>query len=201
MSDRQILNRDYTYHLNVPNNVTWAYLTNFFSDEECDRLITAATQDNVLESYLGDGTVDNSIRKNRVVFLASHDTRYQWAFDKIAKCATNLNKQFWNFDLTFVETLQFTIYNRDQDFYTAHMDTSHNKPEQRKLSLVVQLSDPGSYVGSDLQLHSCGLEFFDTIRDRGTIIAFPSYMVHRVSPLLSGTRYSLVSWVCGPPYK
>lgn len=201
MSDRKILNRDYTYHLNVPNNVTWAYLQSFLSEEECERIISSAMENSPLESYVGAGIVDNNIRKNRVIFLPSHDDRYRWAFDKIAQCAISLNRQFWNFDLSFVETLQFTIYDRDQDFYTAHMDTGHNVPEQRKLSLVVQLSEPDSYVGSDLQLHSCGMEFFNTVRDRGTIIAFPSYMVHRVSPLLSGTRFSLVSWVCGPPYK
>jgi PKHD-type hydroxylase len=201
MQDRKILNRDYTYYLNIPNNVVWAYLADFLNNEECDKIIAAATQDNIIESYLVGGVVDNDIRKNRVVFLPSHDDRYRWAFDKIARCVINLNKQFWNFDLTFVETLQFTIYNREQDFYTAHMDTSHNNPEQRKLSFVVQLSDPTNYTGSDLQIHSCGLNFFNTVRNRGAIIAFPSYMVHRVTPLLSGTRYSLVGWVCGPPYK
>lgn len=201
MNDRKIINRDYTYHLYTPNNVTWAYLKGFMSDQDCDRLIEAAQEQSAIESYVGDGVVDNSIRKNRVSFLQSHDDRYRWAFDKLAGGAVNLNHQFWKFDLTFLETLQFTIYNQTEDFYTAHMDTSHNRPEQRKLSLVVQLSDPNAYEGSNLQLHSCGLDFFNTIRERGTLIAFPSYMVHQVTPLVSGTRYSLVSWVCGPPYK
>ena len=174
MKDKKILNRDYTYHLNTPNNVIWAYQQSFFNNEECDRIINNALENSSIESYLSDGIVDNSIRKNRVIFLPSHDDRYRWIFEKITQCTINLNRQFWNFDLSFLETLQFTIYNQEQDFYSAHMDTTHNVPEQRKLSLIVQLSDPDSYIGSDLQLHSYGMEFFNTIRNRGTVVAILS---------------------------
>lgn len=201
MSARTILDRNYTWQLELPNNVTWAYLNNFLTKEECESVIVNANQEPQIESYLGDGEINNSIRKNRVVFLQSTNEKYQWLFDKLAKTTISLNKQFWNFDLTFLETLQFTVYNQLNDFYTAHMDTSHNRPEQRKLSLVVQLSDPETYEGSNLEIHSCGLDFFGTVRTQGTLIAFPSYMVHRVTELTRGTRYSLVSWVCGPPYR
>jgi PKHD-type hydroxylase len=70
----------------------------------------------------------------------------------------------------------------------------------RKLSMSIQLSDPKDYKGSQLQ-------FWETQKDKnfpnsqGTAIIFPSYMLHRVTPLLSGTRYSLVTWVGGPNFK
>ena len=39
------------------------------------------------------------------------------------------------------------------------------------------------------------------LRKKGTVIVFPSFVWHRVKPVLSGTRYSLVCWSLGQPWK
>lgn len=202
MSDRKLLNRDYTYYLEPATNSEWAYLRGFLSADECNSIINIGNSHSRQMSCVNEtNDIINSIRKNHVVFLKSLDAENEWIFSKLASTVNSLNKQFWNFDLKFLETLQFTIYDEPGDFYTAHMDMGHNKVESRKLSIVVQLSEPDDYEGSNLQLHSCGGDFYNTIRDRGTLIAFPSYKVHQVTPLISGTRYSLVSWVCGPTFR
>jgi PKHD-type hydroxylase len=202
MSDRKVLNRDYTYYLEPATNSEWAYLRGYFTPEECDKIIALGNSHPRQVSAVNvTNDVLNSLRKGHVVFLKSTDSNNDWIFEKMATAVRGLNKQFWNFDLNFIETLQFSIYDDPNDFYGAHMDMAHARPEARKLSIVVQLSDPADYQGSNLQFHSSNLNFYDTINDRGTLIAFPSYMVHRVTPLTSGIRYSLVSWVCGPPFK
>lgn len=202
MSERKVLNREYTYYLNPATNNEWAYLKEYFTHEECDRIISLGNSHPRQVSAVNvTNDVLNSLRKGHVVFLKSTDSNNDWIFEKMATAVRGLNKQFWNFDLNFIETLQFSIYDDPNDFYGAHMDMAHARPEARKLSIVVQLSDPADYQGSNLQFHSSNLNFYDTINDRGTLIAFPSYMVHRVTPLTSGIRYSLVSWVCGPPFK
>jgi len=202
MSERKVLNREYTYYLNPATNNEWAYLKEYFTHEECDRIIGLGNSHPRQVSAVNvTNDVLNSLRKGHVVFLKSTDSNNDWIFEKMATAVRGLNKQFWNFDLNFIETLQFSIYDDPNDFYGAHMDMAHARPEARKLSIVVQLSDPADYQGSNLQFHSSNLNFYDTINDRGTLIAFPSYMVHRVTPLTSGIRYSLVSWVCGPPFK
>jgi PKHD-type hydroxylase len=38
-------------------------------------------------------------------------------------------------------------------------------------------------------------------RARGTVIAFPSYVLHRVTPIIAGTRKSLVVWITGPKFR
>ena len=202
MSDKRILDRNYSYHLDSATSASWAYIDNLFSDAECEQIIQQGLLLPRIASYVGDTRdIVNSIRRNHVVFFNSTQPELAWVFDKMANAVRGLNKQFWRYDLDFIETLQFTIYDQPGDFYTAHMDMSHGKQEQRKLSVVVQLADPSSYEGSNLELHSCGLEFYPTRRNRGSMIAFPSYMVHRVTELIGGTRYSLVGWVIGPPYK
>lgn len=202
MSDRKILNRNYTYYLDSANNSEWVYLNNFLTVDECNSIINIGNSHPRIMSYVNEtNDIQHNIRRNHVVFLQSADHTNDWIFAKLAATVKSLNQQFWNFDLKFLETLQFTIYDEPGDFYTAHMDMGHNRVESRKLSIVVQLSNPNDYEGSNLQLHSCGTDFYNTSREQGTLIAFPSYKVHQVTPLIAGTRYSLVSWVCGPPLK
>ena len=71
----------------------------------------------------------------------------------------------------------------------------------RSLSIVVQLSDPNDYDGCDLELLNMGEKRpTKMMRDRGTLIAFPSYTLHRVTPATRGVRNSLVAWVTGKPF-
>lgn len=197
-----MLDRNYTWHLHSANTVPYAYQKQFFSATECDAIIEYGLAQTPIESYVGeDRSVDNNIRRNRVCFLRSQDQANHWIFSRISDGVRSINQQFWNFDLDFIETLQFTRYDRDADFYGAHVDMGYGKIEQRKLSVSIQLSDETAYTGSDLQFHNCGMNFYDSVRERGTIIMFPSWVVHQVTPISSGTRYSLVGWVIGPPFK
>ena len=66
--------------------------------------------------------------------------------------------------------------------------------------MVVQLSDPSGYIGSNLQVMSSGAPK-SMPRDRGSVMIFPSWQVHRVTPLETGLRYSLVAWIWGEPFR
>ena len=77
----------------------------------------------------------------------------------------------------------------------------------RKISLTLQLNDPAEYEGGNLKFdfghHSEGEQFHECteIRDQGSIIVFPSFVDHCVTPIISGTRYSLVLWTLGRPFR
>lgn len=192
----------YAYDLTSCNGYPSVIQPNFFTLQECQSIIDIGLGYPAIESYIGDEkSIDSAIRKNRVVFFESKQDAVQWIFQKTAQGILSINHQFWQFDLSCIETLQFTIYDRVADFYTAHMDMAHGKTPQRKLSFSVQLSDPASYVGGDLEFHSVGDRFYPASRDQGTMTLFPSYMIHRVTPITHGTRYSLVGWIVGPPFK
>lgn len=76
----------------------------------------------------------------------------------------------------------------------------------RKLSVTISLSDPADYTGGNLKFdlgphrekryHTC-----KEIRPQGSIIVFPSHLYHQVTPVTRGTRYSLVAWNLGKPFK
>ena len=96
---------------------------------------------------------------------------------------------------------QFTEYDEsDSGFYTAHVDNGETLAGFRKLSFVLQLTDPSKYQGGELVLH-IGPEPTTLPRDRGKLLFFPSYTLHEVKPVTQGIRHSLVGWVAGPRFK
>ena len=189
------------WYLNTTSREIWAYVEKAFMPEECDAIIEIGKKIGFDDGKVNDGNkVDVNVRKSKVSFLDSKDKSYEWIFRRTTDLVNGINRQFWNYDLSYIETLQFTSYTQKDDFYGKHTDQGSNTPFYRKLSFSIQLSDPDTYEGSDLLMYASE-DQVNTRRDRGAIIFFPSFVMHKVTPLVSGERYSLVGWVCGPPFK
>lgn len=141
------------------------------------------------------------IRRSNVSWI-SNDPDTKWIFERLAHVASSLNSQFYRFDLTgFGEALQLTNYDQSEHgMYGWHQDYGGNRSVSRKLSLVLQLTDPSQYEGGNLQIMT-GLEPVNARKQRGLIVAFPSYVLHQVTPVTQGSRQSLVAWVSGPSFK
>lgn len=86
------------------------------------------------------------------------------------------------------------------DHYEWHTDWSPHNNKKRKLSMTIQLSESSEYSGGDLQILD-GPETRIVSREIGHATVFPSWAVHRVNPILSGTRWALVAWATGKPFK
>jgi PKHD-type hydroxylase len=77
----------------------------------------------------------------------------------------------------------------------------------RKISMTLNLTDPNSYEGGNLKFdlgpHVKGnrIKVCDDSRSQGSLIVFPSFMYHCVTPVISGTRFSLVLWCLGKPWQ
>jgi PKHD-type hydroxylase len=120
----------------------------------------------------------------------------QWLYDKITQYAKTANEQMWNFDIWgYHDQLQYTTYYGDGGHYDWHADLGPGI-SNRKLSVVLQLSDPGEYEGGELQMN-VGSTILTVPKELGLICFFPSFLLHRVTPLTSGVRKSLVTWLCG----
>jgi PKHD-type hydroxylase len=111
------------------------------------------------------------------------------------------NQKMWKFDLsTMNESIQYTEYYGSQEGgYDWHMDCGIEIQNQRKISVTVQLSDSNEYEGGDLQFN-IGKELTAPSK-KGAAIIFPSFYLHRVTPVTSGIRKSFVLWVGGEPYR
>jgi PKHD-type hydroxylase len=126
----------------------------------------------------------------------------QWFYDRVAYIARQLNAQFYRFDLYgFMENMQYTIYEGDvKAHYDWHVDGGNNIDCPRKLSLVIQLSDPEDYEGGDLQFLT-GKYPENAPKQKGLVAAFPSFRLHKVTPVTKGIRKSIVVWITGPAFR
>tara|TARA_R110000765_G_scaffold324095_2_gene415752 strand:- start:1608 stop:2231 length:624 start_codon:yes stop_codon:yes gene_type:complete len=150
-------------------------------------------------------------RKSNIVWMA-----YPWIYRELHPLLREANQNAgWNFQWDWSEACQFTKYKLNQ-YYDWHTDAGskpYDKPNDfnshgkiRKLSMTVSLVDGSEYEGGDFQLDFRNKEennpyTVKKVRKKGSVVVFPSFVWHRVTPVTSGTRYSLVCWTLGRPYQ
>ena len=145
------------------------------------------------------GKVDDQIRRSELNWLGNTEETH-WVFEKLSNVVSSLNADYFGFDLTgFGEALQLTNYHEArQGHYKWHQDFGGGGVS-RKLSLVLQLSNPSDYEGGELQILNSG-EPTSIHKERGLITVFPAWTLHQVTPVVKGTRQTLVTWVSGPAF-
>ena len=148
---------------------------------------------------MGGGT-HKEIRDSEICWIRlSNET--QWIYDKLSNIALEVNRLCWEFDIHgFNESCQYAIYSEPNGHYNPHsdIDGKGHPVISRKVSIVVQLSSPSDYEGGTLVLQPGNKA---TPKGLGLTAIFPSYLLHEVTPVTSGTRNSLVAWISGPPFK
>ena len=181
--------------------VVWA---DAFSPAELDQIQATgdrlAAEEATIASAAPDGVVRSEIRITRTAWLAP-GPETKWIYDRIQRVARALNERVYQFELSgFSENLQYTVYHGSEGgYYGWHVDQGPLR-NRRKLSLSVQLTDPALYEGCDLEFQG-GHKIETAPRDRGAVIAFPSYVLHRVTPCIKGTRKAIVAWTTGPQFR
>ena len=209
------------------SNYFW-YFSGVLTPKFCDEVIKYALQqkDDIArtggfnQKKLSKEDVKNIQRKRKSDLVWLHDS---WIYKEIHPYVHQANTNAgWNFDWDWSEACQFTKYKQGQ-YYDWHCD-SWDKPYQRKnkndpdngkirkLSMTCQLTDGSEYSGGELEFdfknyephareESKHLRKATEILPKGSIIVFPSFLWHRVKPITKGTRYSLVLWHLGYPFK
>ena len=188
------------YSGGTPPFVRWE---NGFDDQELDWLQHQAKNAQTRAS-VGKGNDDfdvTKIRRSDVDWI-NKNNETEWLFNKLGHIVSTLNTRFYKFDLTgFGEALQLTNYDHsEQGMYGWHQDYGSVGAPSRKLSLVLQLTDPSEYEGGNLQIMTSG-EPINVHKQRGLVTVFPSYIVHQVTPVTQGSRQSLVAWITGPEFR
>ena len=103
-----------------------------------------------------------------------------------------------------VADIQFTEYLATENgHYNWHhdIDWQNNNGYDRKLSVTVQLSEPSEYEGGNFVFDEVDSPDSNILKQKGTVLVFPSYLRHRVEPVTKGVRRSLVSWFEGPSWR
>ena len=184
------------------DNTSWVALDKIFTNQELNEIVTQADQVKKVSSTVGSGAVSD-YRVCDIAWLESDEIEsdFDWIYATLADAISQTNNEHFQFDLTYLTALQYTVYNgNDHSNYQKHLDVGRQFPN-RKLSFSVQLSDDAEYTGGDLRFHYIKNQPEVAPREKGTVVFFPSWIVHDVTPVTQGTRRSLVGWVNGPNFK
>ncbi len=164
--------------------------------DECETVIELGR---ALPKYSGEQSVEArygapaETRRCRLGWFPPDAPECAFVYRKLDAAVLKANDANWQFKLDGErEHAQFTEYN-EQDRFEWHMDAGDST---RKLTCVIHLNPRQEYEGGELQL------FYDREPRAlpptpGDLIIFPSYVMHRVSPITFGTRYTLVQWYSG----
>lgn len=182
--------------------VTWQ---NGFIQDEINSIMDLCETYPKVEGTVGSKegkNIDKSYRNSEISWITQDQNSF-WVYEKLAWIVRQLNGQFYKFDLHgFSEDFQYSTYKSESSgHYNWHIDSgSTDGFPPRKLSLVLQLSDPSEYDGGELELYTQS-DIQRVNKEKGLIALFPSYTLHRVTPVTSGVRKTLVAWISGPAFR
>jgi PKHD-type hydroxylase len=190
-------------------NGEWCYFKSYFSKDYCNELLANALTIPSQDAHVGiNGAESTSYesRRSQIRFINSGDWMFKEFFSDLWNMAIQANSDFFNVHITKLDFVQLAEYDSSyKGEYKAHHDVFwiNNDPfYHRKLSCIVQLTDPNEYTGGDFELIDTST-FPDAseMRQQGTVIFFPSFFKHQANPVLTGTRYSIASWFEGPKWR
>ncbi len=186
----------------------WCYFKARISKDACEKLLDGALKIEPHKATMGidnKSFSDNQYRRSDIRFINHYDSEFEWVFDELWKMAIQANREFFGFNITNLDFLQVAEYRDDvQGEYKRHHDTFwiNDSPYHRKISCVLQLTDPSTYEGGDLELYDLHSNYPNKkeLREQGTAIFFPSFIPHAATPVTKGTRHSLAAWFEGPKF-
>ena len=197
-------------YFNFKPNSNWNsfyYFKNIFTDSMIKEL-----EDMVKSNYtfskgktgiaeLGNDT-DSYETNNRDIAYLYPDERTKPLYDLLFPLALEANEKLYGFDIDIVtDPIHYVIYPEDGGHLDWHMDVGAYGVNKRKLAMTVQLSDANDYEGGEFQIWYGGKEPLTLPREKGDVVIFPTFCMHRVTPITRGQRKVLVFWTGGRPFR
>lgn len=185
-----------------------------FSQEECEKIIRDGGENGFNDGVVFDKSkrseeknketwiVNPSIRQTDVGWIDLSQPKFNWIYDRIVKYLEAVNDDVWGYDLAepyLIQGLQLGKYKKDS-FYGWHTDSWAGQSSIRRLSMTIQLTNPNEYEGGKFEIfrgEDPDYKEDPNIEKLGSLILFPSYIWHKVTPVTKGVRFSLVGWCLG----
>lgn len=196
------------YTLNQPRLKvfpTFVVFKDEFTKEECEKIIQRGKTLEEMTAFTGgdlNPTTDTKIRSSKLHWM-NWSPEDDWVFGRLADLINKVKTHWYPFSLSHMpEALQITHYLASEDgHYAMHKDMGDDEMSTRKLSIVMLLNDPKEFEGGALEMIATpGDDKKVYEMAQGTVIVFPSWELHRVLKITKGERWSLVTWIHGPPF-
>lgn len=178
------------------SHIDWMRCAERLSDEDCDEIIAACREfPETPPSTVGeDHYPGRRLAETRKIGM---NQRTKWYFDLLCNVAAEATKSFGLKLTGITRAPQYVEYRPGEGRFDWHNDYSHGLPDApRKVTIITQLSAPDEYEGGSLQ--TFGIDIENLPRERGTILVFPSFLYHQVTPVTRGLRRAVVAWIAGP---
>lgn len=181
-----------------------AYTPNALNEQQIKEIIELGEKLTPSPAQVGGGLagrVDEHTRRSNTSWI-NPDVAPNWVARYFEELFLAVSAKHFGFELTGIESLQYTVYNEKYSGeYKWHNDTAFvGTGIVRKLSMSILLSDEDEYAGGRLILAPQGNPIVAEEK-KGQAIFFPSWTPHCVTPIMKGTRKSLVIWAHGPAFK
>ena len=187
---------------------TFYYFKNVFNDQMIRELETMVHQNYKFSkgrtgvAELGNDTDSYETNNRDIAYIRPAD-HSKWLYDLLSPMMFEANENAFHFDIdTVTDPIHYVIYPEDGGHLDWHMDVGAFDVNRRKLSMTVQLSDSSEYDGGEFEIWMGGKDGFVTLpREKGDVIIFPTFLMHRVKPITRGQRKVLVFWMGGRPFR
>ena len=175
----------------------WQMWSGALSDEQCNRIIDTCEKYPLEQAATFSGDTGD-LRRSKVRWPEDQEIgALLWGYTQKANEVFGINVEPY-------ASIQFTEYlGSESGHYDNHHDIDWNRSDgrDRKLSITVQLTCPTKYTGGEFRFTEVENPPLDALKKRGSVLVFPSYLVHAVTPVTDGTRTSVVAWFEGPVWK
>ena len=182
-------------------NEWWFALDKHFSDDEIQKILGLYQDPNKGQVGFDQTKEVDFVRRSMIVgfeFMSPGHKIISEILDPIVHLA---NREAFGFDISGISEYQIARYNVSE-YYKEHMDCRlRGVPSTRKLSVTVQLSDPSCYEGGDFLFGKDIPQPPEEVKNKGSVLVFPSFLYHQITPVKNGDRFSLVGWYEGPQWR
>lgn len=189
-------------------NVTLTMNWQIFNSQECAAIVTQSNEqkwDSRLPMGPGNAPIfpdgKKALQTERQLLPLGKNA---YPLDQIIFGISQINAENWRYDLNGVpaDDMPWLVRQKkskpmEEDW---QVDLGAGFSSSRKLSYIVQLTNPDSYKGGDLKIWNVPIPE-DVLRQQGTIIVFPSYCLHHTTPVTQGKRHFISGWIHGNNFR
>lgn len=173
-----------------------------FSSEEVDKILDIEDLQQFEKGRISNNKVISEMRDSDVMWITPQMSGAEWLFHKFSNLTSMVNYDHFMLDISHFDAFQYTKYNsKNKQHYTWHIDSGglYSNNSERRISASIMLTDPNDYEGGEFHAIVNGQVDNPVVvkPERGDVIFFSSWTPHKVAPVTSGIRKSLVVWVLG----
>jgi PKHD-type hydroxylase len=170
--------------------------TELFSKEECETILSSCIDELWLPSTVVGATDFHQSKRQKL-----RGNVQGFPFLNIREATKQANIEIYDFNLMGIIDQDFpqVFKYSENNFYKMHIELNPSAPS-RKLSFIINLSDPSTYTGGELEFLNVGTDT-NVLQEQGTCFTFPSYLSYKINPVTTGTRHIIVGHVHGAVFK